>query len=404
MSYVTVAGRDCTTMRVVIGYQGPWHAEVKVSTAEPLPTEPYAITLAIGDHTRLVGTLVAQSDGTQALTRSARIVAGAGGWSNNLAAQGYHNDLGVKARLVVEDLLRATGERLGGFIPRAERIGADYARRAGWASRALTDAIGGEGIPWWVDFDGVTQVGPRPATAPPATAYEVLSYDPAERVAVLDAAEPTAVPIAATLTQGLDAPGVVRELEWQIGGEGALKIVAWLGGAGSQPGRLAGLLTTIAQRATDGREHGLFKYRVVSQGTDGRVSLQAVRAAAGLPDLAPITAWPGIPGAWGTVALGSECLVGFIEGDRAQPVVLAWAPYGAGGFQPQVLVLGGPMGEPAARQGDAVEVTLPSGTAGGDPIVWSPTPSTTKATGKITAGSSIVKIAPPHPPVEDPPP
>ena len=109
MSYVTVAGRDCTTMRVVIGYQGPWHAEVKVSTAEPLPTEPYAITLAIGDHTRLVGTLVAQSDGTQALTRSARIVAGAGGWSNNLAAQGYHNDLGVKARLVVEDLLRATG-------------------------------------------------------------------------------------------------------------------------------------------------------------------------------------------------------------------------------------------------------------------------------------------------------
>lgn len=400
MSHVTVAGRDCTTMRVVIGYQGPWHAEVKVSSPDPLPVEPYAITIAIGDTTRLVGTLVSQSDGTQALTRSARIVAGAGGWTNNLAPQGYHNDAGVKARLVVEDLVRATGERLGGFIPRAERIGVDYARRAGWASRALTDAIGGEGIPWWVDLEGVTQVGPRPAVTPAATAYEVLSYDPAERVAVLDAAEPAAVPIAATLTQGLDAPGVVRELEWQIGGEGALKIVAWLGGTGAQPGRLAGLLTTIAQRATDGREHGLFRYRVISQGTDGRVSLQAVRAAAGLPDLAPITVWPGIPGAWATVALGAECLVGFIEGDRAQPVVLGWTPYRASGFAPQVLVLGGATGEPAARKGDAVEVTLPSGSAGGDPIVWSPV-GTTKAVGKITAGSSIVKIAPPHPPVDE---
>jgi hypothetical protein len=392
-------------MRVVIGYQGPWHAEVKVSTPEPLPTAPYAITIAIGDRTRLVGTLVAQSDGTQALTRSARIVAGAGGWTNNLAAQGYHNDVGVKARLVVEDLIRATGERLGTFIPRAERIGVDYARRAGTASRALTDVIGGDGIPWWVDLDGVTQVGSRPAVTPPPTAYEVLSYDPAERVAVLDAADPSTVPIAATLTQGLDAPGVVRELEWQIGGEGALRIVAWLGGEGSQPGRLAGLLTTIAQRATDRREHGLFRYRVVSQGTDGRMNLQAVRAAAGLPDLAPITVWPGVPGVWATVKLGAECLVGFIEGDRAQPVVLAWAPYGAGGFAPQLLTIGGPTGEPAARKGDAVEVTLPNGSAGGSPITWDPvTPGTQKATGKITAGSSVVKIAPPHPPVEDPPP
>ncbi len=399
MSFITVAGRDCTSLRVVIGYQGPWHAEVKISSAEPLPAGPFGVTIAIGDTTRLVGTLVADADGTQALTRSARIVGGAGGWTNTVAKRGYHNDAGVKARLVVEDLARDTGERLGAtFVPRAERMGVDYARRAGWATRALTQAIGGDGIAWWVELDGSTHVGQRPATAPAATAYQVLAYDPAQRVCTISVGDPATIPIGATLSQGLDTPGVVRELEWEASGESQFQVTAWLGGSGAQPGRLAGLLTTIAQRALDSREVAAFRYRVISQESDGRVNLQAVRVAAGYPDIAPISVWPGIPGVWAKIAPGTECLVVFVEGDPAQPIVVGWMP----DSKPTELTLGRapttPTAPPyAARKGDAVRVTMPtgtfSGTIGGASASGSITWADPNAVGEITGGSSIVRIA-----------
>lgn len=392
MSYITAAGVDCTWARVVIGYQGPWHAEVKLSSAQSLPAEPFGVALVIGELT-LTGTLVAESDGTQALTRSARIVGGAGGWTNLLPARGYHNDAGVKARLVAEDLARETQERLGGFVPRAERLGVDYARRVGAASRALTEAIGGDGVAWWVDFAGVTQVGQRPPATPAASDYQVLAYDPSERMATVDTRQPAIVAIGATISEGLDAPGVVRELEWEASGESQFRVTAWLGGTGTQPGRLAGLLTTIAQRALDGRDTALYRYRVVSQATDGRVNLQAVRSQAGYPDLAPISVWPGIPGVWAKILPGTECIVAFIEGARAQPIVVGWMP----NSKPIELSLGDSPDKPyAARKGDAVEVTMPTGTftgtiggaeASGE-ITWAdPT-----ADGTITGGSTKVRI------------
>jgi hypothetical protein len=394
--YVTVNGQPVTSARVVVGYTGPWHAEVTLPSDAAIGP---AVTLRIGELT-LVGTVLADSDGTVVLRRMTRIVGGAGGWSSTLVRKGYHNDAGIKARLIADDAAREVGESIGSFVPRAERVGVDFARADGLASRALEASIG-EGIAWWVDYAGITNVGARPAHAPDVATYQVLAYDPAQRIATLTANDASIVQVGSTISEGLDVPGTVRELEIVASGSEPLRMTAWLGGSGQDMGRLAGLLTRIAQRTADVPLWGTYRYRVVTQGPDERLTLQAVQPRPGLPDIGPVTVWPGVPGVHGDVALGGEVLVTFVDGDPAQPLVTAFAPFGSNGFTPTELVIGGDVGMPAARQQDAVEVLLPpavvTGTLGAPvnaPITGVLIFNTQKAVGIITGGSPIVSIAP----------
>ena len=63
-----------------------------------------------------------------------------------------------------------------------------------------------------------------------------------------------------------------------------------------------------------------YEYRVVLQ-AGAAVELQAVRRAAGLPDLARVFARPGAAGYAPTYRLGSTVLVAFVEGDPARPFI-----------------------------------------------------------------------------------
>jgi hypothetical protein len=408
--YASVNGRPTSLVRVTVGYVGPWTAEVALPDAAPLgvPT-----TVRIGGLT-LVGTPLAGQDGTYAEQRKARIVGGAAAWSRDVERRGYHNDAGVKASLVAADLARELGETLGEFVPRVERVGVDWVREAGSGSTALDAVVGG--VAWYVDYDGVTRVGARPAHTPDPGSYTVLSYDPAANTATLTADDPGVVRVGSTLAQGLDQPGTVRELEIVAGGEDKLRVNVWLGGAAQAPGRLAGLFTAIARRATDDRLYGAYRYRVVSQATDDRVDLQAVDVELGLPDLRAITLWPGVSGVRIRIGLGELVLVVFAEGYRSRPLVVSYAP----GVAPLGLVVGGTEGEPAARKGDVVAcapvlgaappataqtITLAGAgqgvgtytfTFGPVAVPGSPTPANVLL-GKIVEGSSIVSIAPPTP-------
>jgi len=387
-AYVTVDGQPVPWIRVTVGYAGPWQAEVHVSTPDALGKP---CTIKIGPLT-LIGTPLAAMDGTYAAQRHTRIVGGAGAWGAAVPAAGYHNDAGIKARLIADDVARAIGETIGQFVPAAERIGVDYARPAGTASSVLTAIIGNAA--WWVDYQGVTHVGPRPATTVDPDLYTVLSYDPAERTATLQTDDPASIPVGATIAEGLDVPGVVRELEIIASGEESMRVNVWLGGTAQDGARLAGLLASITRRVAADRLWGVYRYRVVSQATDGRLDLQAVQQAAGLPDLRAITVWPGTAGTWAKVTPGSEALVMFVAGDRAQPLVMALGPYGQGGFAPVELTLGGPVGPYAARVGDAV--ALPVGTTFTATIGGVSTVCTVTAwggNGTISTGSSKVKIA-----------
>jgi hypothetical protein len=388
-TFASVNGERLTVVRLTVGNFGPWIADVDFEGA---PSLSGRVTLKVGA-LELAGTIVATQSGTHGLQRRARILAGAGGWSEPVAARQYHNDAGVKARLVAEDAARAVGEELGTFVPTAERVGRDYVRQTGPASRALEGVIGS--APWWVDYAGKTNVGPRPSTPLGAKAYRVLAYDPRDQIITLDVPDPSAVKVGSVLTEGLEGPRVVRSFELRVTAN-ELRVLAWVGGTELGHGPITAVMRSIVQRVTDNVLHGHYRYRVVRMAGE-RVELQAVRKIVGLPDLLPLSFMPGVPGAYPELAPGAEVLVAFIEGDRAQPVVLAFAGKDAPGFVPVRLTLGGAAGSPAARQGDMVEVTLPPaafvGTVSGAPATGVITFSAPKALGVITGGSTKVRVA-----------
>jgi hypothetical protein len=389
--YATVNGLPVQSARVIVGNVGPWHALLDVAADDLLSG---AVTIRIGTLT-LKGTVTEAYSGSFASNQRCRVVAGAGGWAQIVRPRGYHNDAGVKARLVAEDAAREVGERIGTFTPAAERVGVDYARERTHAVAALEDAAG-PGVAWWVDYAGVTHVGPRPAATADVEGYDVLAYDPRSRVATLGIDDPSTVTIGALIARGLDKPRVVRELEIRADAEG-LRATVWLGGGETAPDRLAGLMRSIIARATEGQLFGPWRYRVVRM-VSGRAELQPVNTAAGLPDLGPVELWPGVASAHAELTPGSHVLVQFVEGDRAQPIVTHVAPRGASGWIPTTVTIGGESGPPAARQGDAVEVLLPpavfNGTMNGStPLTGVMTFTATKAVGAITGGSAKVRIA-----------
>lgn len=392
--YISIDRRAVTDLTLTVAYAGPWYVEAHMVDDGPLPT-PCVVQLG---QTLLSGTPIADHDGVYGGRRRVRIQGGAGGWGTSIPAHSYHNDGGVRAQLVAADAARACGETLGDFAPARLRLGVDYVRDAGLASAALI-AAAGDGVAWWVGYDGVTVVGPHPTTTPDVTAYSVLEYDPSERIATLTADDAGTIRVGAVINQD-DATGTVRELSVTFEGDGAMRVTAWLGGDGQSGGQLAGLITAITEHVVSRRLYGHYRYRVVRQRGDGRLDLQAV--SFGLPDLSYVTVWPGVSGAHATVTPGGLVLVVFADGDRAQPLVTHVAPYGAPGFAPAELTLGGNTGAPCARLGDTVEVVLPPMTLVGTlttpggplPITGVVSPTLPNAVGTITTGSPIVRVAP----------
>lgn len=394
MTYASVSGERAIRVRLHVPPIGPWWADVDLDATAP--TLSGRVTLALGA-LELVGTIDASHDGTHGLQRRSRVVAGAGGWARLLPAKAYHNDARIRALTIAQDAAREAGETLSAsFAPAFERIGIDYVRQAGPAARVLEDVIGGAA--WWVDYDGVTQVGERPTSDASPDDYEVLEHEPAEHVITLAVDDLTTVGIGSVLSERLDAPQTVRELEIEYSAE-SFRVKAWTGGEDGGHGRIDRALRSIVARYTDSRLFGSWRYRVIRMASD-RVELQAVRRGAGLPDVLPVSMWPGVAGAHAELTPGAEVLVEFIEGDRTMPIITHFAGKDGAGFVPVRLTLGATGSAPnAAREGDTVRVTIPAGTfivsvAGGSggPATGALNPDPVEVDGEITSGSSKVGI------------
>jgi hypothetical protein len=313
--------------------QGPWYADVDLEEAPDLTGR---VTLAVGS-VNFVGTIDERFAGTFALQRRVRIVAGAGAWGSILARRGYHSDGGVRAQNVANDAARDAGENLIAFEGAREVLGNDFVRAAGAASVTLEHAAGG--VPWWVDYDGNTRVGEHPSTSPAADAYEVLEFDPRSRVATLAVEDVGAVRIGATLSERLDSPLVVRELEILVGE--VIRVNAWCGPADAR-GRLLDAFRAIIRKESAGRIVGTWRYRVARMTSDStRYELQAVRGDAGLPDVIPCSAWPGIAGSHSIFddTAGAEVLVEFIEGDPTMPIITHFAGKDGVGWIPREAIM-----------------------------------------------------------------
>lgn len=352
LPFVRVNGRGVASLVLCVPNEGVWFAEIDIANDEPLTG---AATIAIGEST-LVGVVDDTASGTYGLQRRARVLGGAGGWRKDLLAKGYPpNDAGIKAAIVATDTATAAGETIGVFAGGAEKLGNRYLREAGPASRTIEDVA--RGVPWWVDYAGVTQVGIRAVTTPKTSAYDVVSFDPRQSNIVLRVDDLTAVGVGSTITKGLDTPLTITSFELDVTPEG-LRMRAWCG-QGRQSA-LARSLRAIVERSTDQRITWPVRYRVVQVSGD-RVDLQVVKKSSGAPDALSVPLWPGIAGAHITSAAGAEVIVQFVDGDRADPIVTNFAGRGAPGAIPERLTLGAASGagQDAARKGDTVQVPLP---------------------------------------------
>lgn len=154
-----------TDAHVVVPLDGIWHADVATATAPA--AAPSAVTVAIADLS-LVGTVV-RGDGHEGSYR-ARIVGGKAGWRRTVPARSYRHSAGVKRSTVLGDVAREVGETL--HVMADASLGDAFVRQEGPAVRVLAQVLGAD---WYVDTDGTTVTGGRPAGTV-AGPYAVIDY------------------------------------------------------------------------------------------------------------------------------------------------------------------------------------------------------------------------------------
>lgn len=140
----------------------PWHGRWMLDVRLDLPVElSGAVTFSVAGAGTWRGSVLRA--GVEAGSTRARIVGGAGGWGDTLPKRAYVGP--VKRSLVISDAAKECGESVS---VAADATLPAYVRAAGPASRVL------DGVPWYVDAAGVTQVRER-AAGVVASEFEFVS-------------------------------------------------------------------------------------------------------------------------------------------------------------------------------------------------------------------------------------
>lgn len=406
---VTLNDQSAETITIHVPRIGVWWADVDmVDEASGISG---GCKLKIGDST-FVGTVDPNRNDTFGLRRRLRVIGGAAGWGKLIASKAYHNDAGVKASLVVQDAAKETGETIGSAIFSNDRIGADYVRPSGTAGRVIDDVTRGD--PWWVGYDGKTNIGPRVTSSPAKDSFTLLEQNPRSRQLRFSLDSVQALGIGSLIhDERLSKDLTITSLELVIR-PGEIRAIAHYD---DERDPLIDALGAVVRQFVDERLTGHFRYRVINMAGD-RVNVQCVRKLSGVPDLLAISMWPGVAGAHSILSPGAEVLVEFIEGDRTQPMITHFAGKDGVGHVPVTLELCGNAFS-AARMGDLVEsggpglqvVLQPIGGIGAPPnnavvvgvphfLTFSPVPlldvvagtDAVPLNGAITTGSDHVKL------------
>lgn len=322
MSLATLNGVTATAVRVSIPANGLWWAEVECASGDSMTG---AATLVVDDLT-LRGTIIT-GGAYEARTRY-RIVGGAGGWGRTIAARAYVNDLSPKKSAILADAARECGETLG-TVPASDTVaGGAYVRASGPASRVLDDLYPRG---WYVDEAGVTQIGRRARVTYTGTATRITDDHAQVRFEL-------APPSLAGLLPGAVVDGVEAvDVEHVVGPDG-VRTTLWGKGPADTSRMSAALERIVGQFTARHRFYAPWEYRVVAR-TAERLDLQAVRASAGMPDLRAVKIRPGVGGARVHPTLGSLCLVSFVNGDPARPVVTSFDDQDGAGWVPTEIAL-----------------------------------------------------------------
>ena len=242
-----------------------------------------------------------------------RLIAGCAGWDKIVSARHYHSDSGVSSREVIQTTAQETGETAN--VSTLVTYAADFMRSKGPASRVLN------AFPWWVDLQGVTQVGTRPTIQPDAS-VQLLRYDPTMQLAEL-ASDGLVLPGTVITDARLPAgPITVRDTDQTFDGQGS-KVMAWCGP--SDVAQFVNDLKSLVEEMSQRTFLQTYLYQVFEEGSDNRLQLQIVSKADGLPDTLPLSPWGG-PGDSAKLRPGSRVRVAFFAGDPSQPIADSYEP------------------------------------------------------------------------------
>lgn len=302
-------------MRLFTPWQGAWLADVDIDldATGVVPTGP--VTLVIGA-TTLIGTIDPTASGKFATHVRARIVAGGNGWQQVVAPQALHNDGGVISVNPITATAALVGETA--IVATPSVVGTDFVRFSGPDYPAYQVL---RGLDWYVDFNGLTQVSTRIPIPVVDPDVHILSFDPLYQTATI-ATETLLVP-GMVLTDSRFDSATIRQVE-QIFNANGSRATCWLSKSAMSTSSLGGSVGKLAQIAVGLPTLRAYRYRVVAQNPDGRLVLQAVSKAAGIPDQLPIKVWYGAPGVSGKPTPGTIVILRFLEGDPGQPVVVGF--------------------------------------------------------------------------------
>jgi hypothetical protein len=165
--FASVNGVRVISGSLTIPSYGAWTADFDLATPDPMTA---AASVVIGNAT-LAGTAIRTAPYVGG--REWRGVGGAHGWPGPLQPRAYGNS-SVMLSLVLNDAASELGETVS--VAQDVSLGPGYTRPLGQAGPPTgAELLYQLGVQWWIDANGVTQIGARPtATIAPGT-FQVIS-------------------------------------------------------------------------------------------------------------------------------------------------------------------------------------------------------------------------------------
>lgn len=309
------------SVRLVTTWKGSWFADLDIDpdsapvTSADVPSGKVTITIATPAAPApivLTGTVDPDAAGRFVSSVPVRVRGGLG-WSQTGTKQAWHSDGGLSSVTVEQSIAGAIGETVNDPAPVI--LGVDWSLDA---DQAASTVFGDRD--WYVDTSGVTQVGARPS-AQPDPSVELLEWEPMHQHGTLSA-DALVLPGTVLTDPRIDGSFTIRDAVQTWDAKGT-RVEIWCNS--SAAGRLQSVLTNIVRQLAGIAHLKRFRYRIVTQGSDGRLTLQAVANPDGspsdAPDVSPLSVAPGMSGLSALYATSSLCTVAFLNGDPAQAFV-----------------------------------------------------------------------------------
>jgi hypothetical protein len=307
---------------MLIMWRGAWvlDADLDLPSTTALPTGSVSPNVAAST---LKGTIDPSATFRFGEKAKARIVAGAGAWSNTALAKHFHSDAGMTSDYVINATANEIGETANDTNPIG--IGIDYVRLGvdvngkgieAPAARVIgAGAEQGGGRDWYVDANGITQIASWPASTP-TDDVEVLEFD--EEMQKLIISSDSIVWPGTVFNDPRFGTLTVRDVELTFTAK-EFRTTAWCSSVATS--RMQSQFRESVREAAQVDYGKIVRYRITQQNSDGRLQLTAVDPGDGFPQTLPLSVWPGMAGLSAKYVTGTVVLVEFIGRDPKNPIV-----------------------------------------------------------------------------------